>query len=120
MEETEEDERDDMELVKLDLDAIEEECGKKGKGYVSWRQIKLLQEVIIRTNAHESLGIDPDLQTGSKRKSSEEELRRGWKTNKQRIAMVGVRLVESGQYPTIKEAFYEVNKRSQWSSYHGT
>ena len=73
MEETEEDERDDMELVKLDLDAIEEECGKKGKGYVSRRQIKLLQEVIIRTNAHESLGIDPDLQTVSKRKSSEEE-----------------------------------------------
>ena len=77
MEETDEDERDDMELVKLDLDAIEEECGKKGKGYVSRRQIKLLQEVIIRTNAHEILGIDPDLQTGSKRKSSEEELRRG-------------------------------------------
>ena len=64
----------------------------------------------VRSNAHESLGIDPDLQTGSKRKSSEEELRRGGETNKQRIAMVGVRLVESSQYPTIKEAFYEVDK----------
>ena len=77
MEETKEDERDDMELVKLDLDAIEEECGKKGKGYVSRHHIKILKDVIIRTNAHESLGIDPDLQTRSKRKSSEEELRRG-------------------------------------------
>ena len=93
MEETKEDERDDIELVKLDLDGIEEECGKKGKGYVSRRHIKLLQEVIIRTNAHESLWIDPDLQTGSKRKYSEEELRRGRKTNKQRIAMVGVRRI---------------------------
>ena len=61
MEEMEEDERDDMQLVKLDLDGIEEECGKKGKGYVSQCHIKLLQEVIIRTNAHESLWIDPDL-----------------------------------------------------------
>ena len=30
--------------------------------------------------------------------------------NKQRIAMVRVRLIESGQYPTIKEALYEFNK----------
>ena len=37
-----EEEGDEMELGELDLDAIEEECGKKGKGYVSRRQIKLL------------------------------------------------------------------------------
>ena len=35
MDVTEEDEGDDMELSKLDLDAIKEECGKKGHGYVS-------------------------------------------------------------------------------------
>ena len=99
-----------MELGELDLDAIEEECGKKGQGYVSRRQIELLQEAIIRTGAHESLGIDPDPQKGSKRKYSKEELRRGRKTNKKRIAVVGVKLIESGQYPTIKEAFSEVNK----------
>ena len=74
MEGMEEDEGDDMELKELDLDAIEEKCGKKGQGYVSHRQIKLLQEEIIRTGAHESLGIDPDSQKGSKRKSPEEEL----------------------------------------------
>ena len=42
MEGTEEDEGDDMELGELDLDTIEEECGKKGQGYVSRRQIELL------------------------------------------------------------------------------
>ena len=79
-----------MELGELDLEAIHEECGKKGQGYVSRRQIELLQEAIIRTGAHESLGIDPDAQKGSKRKSPEEELRRGRKMNKQCIAVVGV------------------------------
>ena len=37
MEVMEEDEDEEMELGELDLDAIEEECGKKGKGYVPWR-----------------------------------------------------------------------------------
>ena len=35
MEGTEEGEGEDMELGELDLDAIEEECRKKGQGYVS-------------------------------------------------------------------------------------
>ena len=120
MEGTKEEEGDDMELGKLDLDVIEEECGKKCQGYVSWLQIELLQEAIIRTDAHESLGIDPDSQKGSKRKSLEEELRRGSKTNKQCIAVVGVRLIESSQYPTIKAAFFEVKNGCQQRSYHGT
>ena len=34
MEGTEEDEGEDMDLGELDLDAIEEECRKKGQGYV--------------------------------------------------------------------------------------
>ena len=44
----EEDDGEEMELEELYLDAIEEECGKKGKGYVPQRQIELLQEAIIR------------------------------------------------------------------------
>ena len=101
MEGTEEDEGEDMDLGELDLYAIEEECKKKGQGYVSRHQFELLQESIIQTCAVESLGIDPDTQKSSKQKSLDEELRRGRKTNKQRIAVVGVRLIESGQYPTI-------------------
>ena len=47
MEGTEEDEGEDMDLVELDFDAIEEECRKKGQGYVSRHQLELLQEAII-------------------------------------------------------------------------
>ena len=42
MEGMEEDEGEDMDLGELDLDAIEEECRKKGQGYVSRRQLELL------------------------------------------------------------------------------
>ena len=113
MEGMKEDEGEDMDLGELDLDAIEEECRKKGQGYVLRCQLELIQESIIRMGVMESLGINPDAQKGSKRKSPEEELQQGRKTNKQRIAVVGVRLIESGQYPTIKAAFSEVKKVCQ-------
>ena len=110
MEIVEEEEDEEMELGELDLDVIEVECGKKGKGYVPRRQIELLREAIIKAWAHPNLGIDPDPQKGNKRKSLEEEQRRGRKTNKQRIAEVGVKLIESGQYPMISATFFEVSK----------
>ena len=113
MEGVEEDEGEDMDLGELDLDAIEEECRKKGQGYVSRRQLELLQEAIIRTGAVECLGIDPNAQKGSKRKSPEEELCRGRKTNKQQIVAVGFWLIESRHYPTIQAAFSEVKKVCQ-------
>ena len=54
-----------------------------------------------------------ETQKGSKRKSSEEDQKRGQKTIKQRIEEIGVKLIESGQYPTIKAAFSEVIKVTQ-------
>ena len=48
MEVVDEDEVEEMELGELDMDAIEEEYGKKGQGHVPHRQIELLQEAIIR------------------------------------------------------------------------
>ena len=47
MEGKKEEEGEDMELGELDLDAIEEEGRKKGQGYISRRQLELLQEGII-------------------------------------------------------------------------
>ena len=38
----EEDGVEDMELGELDIDEIEKECEKRGKGYVSRRQLELL------------------------------------------------------------------------------
>ena len=73
MEIVEEAEDEEMELGELDLDAIEAECGKKGKGYMPRRQIDLLQEEIIKAEAHLNLGIDLDPQTGHKRKPPEED-----------------------------------------------
>ena len=83
MEGLEENEVDNMELGELDLDAIKAECGNKGKGYVSRRKIELLQEAIIRTGSLQDLGIEPDPQKGSKRKTLEDEHCRGRKTNQQ-------------------------------------
>ena len=59
---------------------------------------------------HQNLGIELDPQKGSKRKSPEDELRRGRKKNKKSIVEVGVKLIESGQYLMIGVAFSEVNK----------
>ena len=39
----EEEEVKEMELGELDLDAIQDECGEKGKGYVSRRKLELIQ-----------------------------------------------------------------------------
>ena len=103
-----EDDVEDMELGELDLDAIEKEYE-----YVSREQVELLQKAIIRSKASQDLGINVDPTKGSKRKSPEEDLKRGHKTNKQRIAAIGVKLIESGQYPTIRKAFFEVSKVTQ-------
>ena len=76
---------EEMELGEMDLDEIEKECDKKGRGYVSRRQLELLQEAIINTKARQQLGIIMDPQKGSKRKLLEEDMKRGRKTNKKRI-----------------------------------
>lgn len=47
----EEDGDEEMELGELDLNEIEKECEKKEKGYVSRKQLELLQEAIIRSKA---------------------------------------------------------------------
>ena len=69
-----------------------------------------MQNAIISFKVHNELGISVEPQKGSKRKSLKEEQKRGRKTNKQRIAEIGVRLIESGQYPMIRVAFSEVSK----------
>jgi len=72
--------------------------------------LELLQEAIVKSKVTHQLGIAMDPLKGNKRKPPEEELKRGRKSNKQRIAEIRVKLIESGQYPTIKAAFSEVSK----------
>ena len=61
------------------------------EGNLSFSKRKLSDQELTRTSK-----IEPDPQKGSKRKTPEDELRRGRKTNKQSIAEVGVNLIESG------------------------
>ena len=53
----EEDEVEEMESGDLDMDAIEKECEKEGKGRVPQEQIELLQKAIINSKVHQELGI---------------------------------------------------------------
>ena len=85
-----------MELGELELDALEKECEKEGKGYVSHEQLQLLQEANIRSKSHQALGIIVEPQKGGKRKYPKEDMKRGRKTSKQRIVAIGVKLIESG------------------------
>ena len=71
----EEDDVKEMELGELDLDALEKECEKAGKGYVSREQVELLQKAIIQSKAHKDLGINAEPQKGSKSKYLEEDLK---------------------------------------------
>ena len=68
----EEDEAEEMELGDLDLDVIEKECEKAGKGYVPQEQIELLQKAVINSKARQELGICVEPRKGSKRKSPKE------------------------------------------------
>ena len=96
MDDDQPEETEDMDLGGLDLDAVEQECNKKGKGFVPSRQIELLQAAILKTRASLHLGIAKEPQIASKRKQPKEGEKRGRKTNKQRIVEVGTRLEESG------------------------
>ena len=57
MEDDQQDEAEDMDMGELDLDEIEKECERKGKGYVSRCQLELMQEAIIRKKANKQLGV---------------------------------------------------------------
>ena len=72
----EEDEGEEMDLGEIDLDEIEKKYDKAGQGYVSRKQLELIQEAIICTKAHQHLGITAEPQKGSKRKYTKEELKR--------------------------------------------
>ena len=71
-----------MELGEIELDVLEKECEKEGKGYVSHEQLQLLQEANIRSKSHQALGIIVEPQKGSKWKYPEEDMKRGRNTSK--------------------------------------
>ena len=75
-----------MDLGELDLEEIEKECSKKGQGYVSRRQLELLQQAILKTKASPQLGISKDPLKGIKWKKPKDGGKCGNKMDRWRIA----------------------------------
>ena len=96
-----------MEIGELDLDGIEKACDNLLEEYIPLEQIDLLQEALIKTKGVRGLGIAPKPMKGGEAK------RRGRRPNAQRIRDVGGKLMATGKYPTIAEAFKAINKVSQ-------
>jgi len=109
----EEDEAGEIELGELDLDGIEAACADKGAGYVPFRQVQLLQEAILKLKHPPKLGVGEVTLKEIRKKFKETGNRRGRKTDSQRIKEAGVRMVESGMYPTIKEALEQASGPSK-------
>jgi len=105
----EEDEAGEIELGELDLDGIEAACADKGAGYVPFRQVQLLKEAILKLKPPPKLGVGEVTLKEIRKKFKETGNRRGRKTDNQRIKEAGVRMVESGMYPTIKEALEQAS-----------
>ena len=108
-----EEELEEMEIRDLDLDAIEQVVADKDKGYVPAEQVRLLEEAILKANPRRTMGLEQGSGRENKRKQPDSMEKRGRKSNRQRIAEVGNRLIESGQYPTIKAALTFLRKASQ-------
>ena len=66
-------EAEDMDLGKMDLDALEAECRKDGSRYVPREQIELLQQAILRSKVQKDQGLRSEGSKGSKRKNLEDD-----------------------------------------------
>ena len=98
---------EEMEIGELDLEGIEKACDNLQEEYIPLKQIALLQESLIKTKGARGLGIAPEPMKGGETK------RRGRRPNAQRIRDAGGKLMATGKYPTIAEAFKAINKVSQ-------
>ena len=93
---------EDMDIGDLDLDGIEQYCEDVEKGYVPQEQVVLLKEEIIKEMETNHIGINPSSHKDYKINHEEIVRNPGRKSNRKRIATIGLKLVESGQYPTIR------------------
>ena len=90
-----------MDIGDLDLEGIEKVCSDKALGCVPQEQVSLLKEAILKAKFSNYLGINSGSFKETKKPGEDSGKKLGRKSNKHRIADVGRRLVDSGQYPTI-------------------
>jgi len=98
---------EDMELGELDLEGIEKACANPKTGYITFSHIALLKEALIKTKGVRGLRVVSDSMNRGEGKC------RGRQINSQRIQDVGGKLVASGQYSMIDEAFKLLNNVNQ-------
>lgn len=91
--EIQEEDLEEMEIGDLDLDAIEKATTDKDKGFVPAEQVHLLEEAILKANPRRAMGLEQGSGRENKRKQPESAEKRGRKSNRQRIAEVGSRLI---------------------------
>ena len=85
-----------MDIGELDLDKIKKSYEEKEKGYVPKEQVTLLLQEIIKGRSMNPLGISFGPHKDNKRKHVDIAKNPGRKSNQHRIAMVAMKLVESG------------------------
>ena len=59
---------EDMELGELDLEGIEKACANPKTGYISFNQIDLLKEALMKTKGVRGLGVVSDSMKGGEGK----------------------------------------------------
>ena len=91
-----------MDISELYLEGIEKACFEKDKGYVPKERVSLLKEAIMKAKKSTSLGVNYGSFKEIIKIAEEGGKKPARKSNKQRVADVGRRLVELGQHLRIK------------------
>ena len=86
------------------MDGIEKSYADVSKGYVPQEWVVLLEKSIIKEREVNYLGVIPRSHKENKRNNEDPCKKIGRQSNKQRVVEAGRRLVESSQYPSIKES----------------
>jgi acetate kinase len=102
----------DLDLGELDLLGLEDACKKHAFHTIAPKQIHLLKEVLNKAKCVARLGIQNNPPIDLK-KVVKDLKKRGCKTDLQRIASLGSRLVESGKYAQLTELFSSNTQGSQ-------
>ena len=86
----------------MDLDGIVQILDGKGKGFIVQEKVSLFQNVIIKVKAHKPLGIMTRSVKENKSKLGETDNKYRYKYKRAHVMKVGVKLVRSSKYPTIR------------------
>ena len=108
-------ETDEVDLRGLDLEGMEKACENLRETEIPAQQVNLLSEVIKKTRVPFPLGISEENPKETEKKRKAEGGKRGRKNKLETLGYIGAKLLASGKYPTIKEAFMQARNPSNRS-----